>query len=137
MPGPLSGVRVLDLTGPFATIFLADQGSDVLQIEPIGGDITRPKPRHNRQGRRVSLGMRRPAAGANESTCLTQTSVRIKLKPSLSKAAGEGPGLGIARRSAVGGYRVVMEKRNARANSLAGRDGESNRGESECAFPEL
>jgi hypothetical protein len=42
---PLAGTRVIDLTtnmsGPLATIVLADQGADVVKVEPLSGDAIR------------------------------------------------------------------------------------------------
>lgn len=53
MTGPLEGIRIIDLTamvsGPLATMILADQGAEVIKVEnPAGGDFTRSAA--NRQG---------------------------------------------------------------------------------------
>ncbi len=43
--GPLSGVRVIDVSsyiaGPFAGLMLADLGAEVIKVEPVRGDPTR------------------------------------------------------------------------------------------------
>ena len=46
MPGPLAGVRVIEIAqeiqGPYAGLFLADMGATVIKVEKVGvGDLSR------------------------------------------------------------------------------------------------
>ncbi|MEH6637936.1 MAG: CoA transferase [Porticoccaceae bacterium] len=46
MSKPLSGIKVLDLThmlsGPYGTMILADLGAEIIKVEPLHGEATRP-----------------------------------------------------------------------------------------------
>ena len=65
--GPLSGIRVLDLSayiaGPYGCTLLADQGANVLKIEPPTGDNLRAYPSTLEQENRAFLGVNRSKRG--------------------------------------------------------------------------
>lgn len=77
MPGPMDGVRIVDLTtmisGPLGAMILADQGADVIKVEAPGGDNTRSVAtrrgglsasflNNNRNKRSLVLDLKRPEA---------------------------------------------------------------------------
>lgn len=66
-PGPLSGVRVLDLSayiaGPYGCTLLADQGADVIKVEPPDGDNLRKYPSTLEAESRAFLGVNRSKRG--------------------------------------------------------------------------
>ena len=79
--GPLSGVRVIDLTamvmGPYSTQIMADMGADVIKIEPPAGDNTRY----------ISVGPEPGMAGVFVNVNRGKRSVVLDLRAEEGKAA--------------------------------------------------
>ncbi len=79
--GPLAGVRVVDLTamvmGPYATQIMADNGADVIKVEPPKGDDTRY----------ISAGPERGLCGVFVNVNRGKRSVVIDLQSADGKAA--------------------------------------------------
>jgi crotonobetainyl-CoA:carnitine CoA-transferase CaiB-like acyl-CoA transferase len=67
--GPLSGVRVLDLSayiaGPYGCTLLADQGAEVIKIEPPDGDNLRKYPSTLQTESRAFIGINRSKRGVS------------------------------------------------------------------------
>jgi crotonobetainyl-CoA:carnitine CoA-transferase CaiB-like acyl-CoA transferase len=81
MAGPLSGIRVIDLTsvvfGPLATQILGDMGADVVKVEGPEGDTTRyTGPARSRDMAALFMGMNR-----------SKRSIVLDLKKQLAKEA--------------------------------------------------
>ncbi|MEM5277558.1 CoA transferase [Cupriavidus taiwanensis] len=106
-PGPLHGLRVVDMTslgmGPLAAQILGDYGADVIKLEPITGDVFRhvlpqrsPGMSHafiqfNRNKRSVALDLKTPDGMAVMRRLLAGTDVLLSnLRPAAMKALGLG-----------------------------------------------
>src|ERR1700723_3793197 len=105
--GPLAGLTVLDLTrvlsGPFATLLLADLGAEVWKIEhPIGGDETRvlaplkDGESHyfmsvNRNKKSVTLDLKDPRGAELASELTTKADVLVEnFRPGVAERLGLG-----------------------------------------------
>ncbi len=104
MAGPLTGFRILDLTwgitGPLATMLMADNGGDVVRVTPPGDpDVSGPDPSAshpgyvvwNRGKRSLALDLRRPEGVAVLHRLLAQTDALIE---SWQPGAADRLGLG-------------------------------------------
>jgi len=100
---------VLDLTsvvsGPLATMFLADQGAEVIKIEPLGGDITRRSRQSisasgefsalfvssNRGKRSLALDLKRPEAAKIMHKLIARADVLVQnFRPGTMERLGFG-----------------------------------------------
>ena len=102
--GPLGGIRVLDLSayiaGPYGCTLLADQGADVIKIEPPDGDNLRQYPSTlasesraflgvNRSKRGIVLDLKRPADHAVLLRLVREADVLVhNFRPSVPKRLG-------------------------------------------------
>ena len=107
MTGPLTGIRVIDLTtvisGPLATMTLGDQGADIIKIEqPNGGDFSRQVAtrragfsasflNNNRNKRSVTLDLKATADLEAVHTMVKKSDVFIQnFRPGVAERLGLG-----------------------------------------------
>ena len=98
MPGALDGIRVVDfgqyIAGPLAGMLLADQGADVIKVDPPGGSRwkTPGNATWNRGKRSIVLDLKRPA-DLSTAQALIQTAdvVLENFRPGVMDRLGLGP----------------------------------------------
>ncbi|NUS12386.1 MAG: CoA transferase, partial [Streptomyces sp.] len=104
-PGPLAGVRVLELAGigpgPFAAMLLGDLGADVVRVDRPGGPVLGIEPATdlaNRNKRSVLLDLKTPEGPAAVLDLAERADVLIEgYRPGVAERLGVGPRACLAR----------------------------------------
>jgi alpha-methylacyl-CoA racemase len=100
LPGPLHGVRVLEIggigPGPFAGLIMADMGAHVIRVDRPGGAAIFPGPPTldvlNRGKRSVCLDLKNPAAVEVLLTLAARSDILIEgHRPGVAERMGFGP----------------------------------------------
>ena len=137
MPGPLDVYRIVDLTsmisGPLATMILADQGADVIKVEnPDGGDHTRAANNrrngfsasflnNNRNKRSVALDLKNPAALQALLRLIATADVFVQnFRPGVAERMGLGEDGGAGRGAAD---RLCLDQRLRRDRAVRAETG--------------
>jgi crotonobetainyl-CoA:carnitine CoA-transferase CaiB-like acyl-CoA transferase len=118
VPGPLTGLRVVDfgqyVAGPLAAVLLADQGAEVIHVDPPGGPRLTgvPDACYNRAKRRIILDLkqaadlgaaRRLVAGADVVVENFRPGTLARLGLDLDKLRSRHPGLIVCSMPGFGG----------------------------------
>ena len=98
MPGALDGIRVIDfgqyVSGPLAVMLLADQGADVIRVEPPGGPRwqTPANATWNRGKRSTVLDLKQPEDLASARALIESADVVVEnFRPGVMDRLGLGP----------------------------------------------
>ena len=96
MPGPLDGVRVVEIASggglPLAAMLLADMGAEVIRVERAGSTRRELGPAALRGRRSITLDLRQPAGRSVVHRLAVASSAFIEgLRPGLAEALGIGP----------------------------------------------
>ena len=98
MPGALDGIRVIDfgqyVSGPLAGMLLADQGADVIRVDPPGGPRwqTPANATWNRGKRSTVLDLKQPEDLASARELIESADVVVEnFRPGVMDRLGLGP----------------------------------------------
>ncbi|MBY8850421.1 CoA transferase [Saccharothrix sp. MB29] len=102
MPGPLEGLKVVELAGlapaPFGCMVLADLGASVVRVDRVGGAPAVPGDVLGRGRRSIGVDVRRPEGAELVLRLVAESDVLVEgFRPGVTERLGIGPAQCLAR----------------------------------------